>query len=37
MPAETVHAVGNVGSEPASERATYVVEQDKPFFDVGKA
>jgi quercetin dioxygenase-like cupin family protein len=31
VPAETVHAVRNVGSGPASELATYVVEKDKPF------
>jgi hypothetical protein len=29
-----VHAVRNVGSEPTSELATYIVEQDKPFLVV---
>ena len=31
VPAETVHAVRNVGNGPAAELATYVVEKDKPF------
>jgi quercetin dioxygenase-like cupin family protein len=31
VPAETVHAVRNPGSENASELATYVVEKGKPF------
>jgi quercetin dioxygenase-like cupin family protein len=31
VPAETVHAVRNVGTGNASELATYVVEKDKPF------
>ena len=31
VPAETVHAVRNVGSGNASELATYVVEKGKPF------
>jgi quercetin dioxygenase-like cupin family protein len=34
VPAETVHAVRNPGSEPAYELATYIVEQDKPFLVV---
>jgi quercetin dioxygenase-like cupin family protein len=31
VPAETVHAVRNVGSGDAAELATYVVEKGKPF------
>jgi len=31
VPADTVHAVRNVGSGNAAELATYVVEKDKPF------
>jgi quercetin dioxygenase-like cupin family protein len=31
VPAETVHAVKNVGSGVASELATYVVEKGKPL------
>ena len=31
VPAETVHSVRNVGSGPAAELATYVVEKGKPF------
>jgi quercetin dioxygenase-like cupin family protein len=31
VPAETVHAVRNVGSGNAAELATYVVEKGKPF------
>src|SRR5262245_2253871 len=31
VPAETIHAVRNVGDGPASELATYVVDKDKPF------
>jgi quercetin dioxygenase-like cupin family protein len=34
IPAETVHAVRNVGSGSAAELATYVVEKGKPFFVV---
>jgi quercetin dioxygenase-like cupin family protein len=34
VPAETVHAVRNVGSENAAELATYVVEKGKPFLVV---
>ena len=34
VPAETVHAVRNVGSGNAAELATYVVEKDKPFLVV---
>jgi quercetin dioxygenase-like cupin family protein len=31
VPAETVHAVRNVGTGNATELATYVVEKGKPF------
>jgi len=31
VPAETVHAVKNVGSGNAAELATYIVEKGKPF------
>jgi quercetin dioxygenase-like cupin family protein len=34
VPAETVHAVRNVGSGPAAELATYVVEKGKPFLTI---
>jgi quercetin dioxygenase-like cupin family protein len=34
VPAETVHAVRNVGDGPAAELATYVVEKGKPFLVV---
>jgi quercetin dioxygenase-like cupin family protein len=34
VPAETVHAVRNVGTGSASELATYVVEKGKPFLVV---
>jgi quercetin dioxygenase-like cupin family protein len=34
VPAETVHAVSNVGSGGAAELATYVVEKGKPFLVV---
>jgi quercetin dioxygenase-like cupin family protein len=34
VPAETVHAVKNVGSGNAAELATYFVEKDKPFLVV---
>jgi len=34
VPAETVHAVRNVGDGNASELATYFVEKDKPFLVV---
>ena len=34
VPADTVHAVRNVGSGNAAELATYVVEKDKPFLVV---
>jgi quercetin dioxygenase-like cupin family protein len=34
VPAETVHAVRNVGSANAAELATYFVEKDKPFLEV---
>jgi quercetin dioxygenase-like cupin family protein len=34
VPAETVHAVRNVGDGAAAELATYVVEKGKPFLVV---
>src|SRR5262245_1351409 len=34
VPAETAHAVRNVGSGNAAELATYVVEKGKPFLVV---
>jgi quercetin dioxygenase-like cupin family protein len=34
VPADTVHAVRNVGNGNASELATYVVEKGKPFLVV---
>src|SRR5262245_1048753 len=34
VPAETVHAVRNVGTGKAAELATYVVEKGKPFLVV---
>jgi quercetin dioxygenase-like cupin family protein len=34
VPAETVHAVKNVGGGNAAELATYFVEKDKPFLVV---
>jgi quercetin dioxygenase-like cupin family protein len=34
VPAETVHAVRNVGTGSAAELATYVVEKGKPFLVV---
>ena len=34
VPAETVHAVRNVGGGNAAELATYFVEKDKPFLVV---
>jgi len=34
VPAETVHAVRNVGAGSAAELATYVVEKGKPFLVV---
>jgi quercetin dioxygenase-like cupin family protein len=36
VPAETVHAVRNVGSENAAELATYVVEKGKPLVVVAE-
>jgi quercetin dioxygenase-like cupin family protein len=36
VPAETVHAVRNVGSGNAAELATYFVEKDKPFLVVAE-
>ena len=34
VPAETIHAVRNVGDGNAAELATYVVEKGKPFLEV---
>jgi hypothetical protein len=34
VPAETVHAVRNVGEGNAAELATYIVEKGKPFLVV---
>jgi len=34
VPAETVHAVRNVGDGTATELATYVVEKDKPLLNL---
>jgi hypothetical protein len=34
VPAETTHAVRNVGHGKAAELATYVVEKGKPFLVV---
>jgi quercetin dioxygenase-like cupin family protein len=34
IPAETIHAVKNVGSGNAAELATYIVEKGKPFLVV---
>jgi len=34
VPAETVHAVRNVGGGTATELATYVVEKDKPLLNL---
>lgn len=34
VPAETVHAVRNVGNGKAMEPATYVVEKGKPFLAI---
>jgi quercetin dioxygenase-like cupin family protein len=34
VPAETIHAVRNVGSGNAQELATYVVERGKPLIEV---
>lgn len=34
VPAETVHAVKNVGTDTAAELATYVVEKGKPLLEV---
>jgi quercetin dioxygenase-like cupin family protein len=34
VPAETVHSVRNVGTGNASELATYIVEEGKPFLVV---
>jgi quercetin dioxygenase-like cupin family protein len=37
VPANTIHAVKNVGSGNAAELATYVVEKGKPFLEVVEA
>ena len=34
VPAETIHAVRNVGDGPAAELATFIVDKDKPFLVV---
>ena len=34
VPAETIHAVKNVGSATGAELATYVVEKGKPLLEV---
>lgn len=34
VPAETIHAVRNVGSDNAAELATYIVEKGKPLLVV---
>jgi len=34
VPAETVHAVRNVGDSSAAELATYVVEKDRPLLNL---
>jgi quercetin dioxygenase-like cupin family protein len=34
VPPDTVHAVRNVGTGPAAELATYIVEKGKPFLVV---
>jgi quercetin dioxygenase-like cupin family protein len=34
VPAEAIHSVRNVGTSPAAELATYVVEKGKPFLVV---
>ncbi|MFB9262619.1 cupin domain-containing protein [Bradyrhizobium erythrophlei] len=36
IPAGTVHAARNVGSTPASELATYIVEKGKPLLTLVK-
>ena len=36
VPAETVHAVRNVGDGNAAELATYVVEKDKPLLNLAR-
>jgi quercetin dioxygenase-like cupin family protein len=36
VPAGTVHAAKNVGTVPASELATYIVEKDKPLLTLVK-
>jgi quercetin dioxygenase-like cupin family protein len=36
VPAGTVHAAKNVGSDTASELATYVVEKGKPLLTLAK-
>jgi len=36
VPAETVHAVRNLGSGNATELATYVIEKHKPLLNLAK-
>jgi len=36
IPAGTVHAARNLGTVPASELATYIVETDKPLLTLAK-
>ena len=36
VPAETVHAVRNVGDDVATELATYVVEKDRPLLNLAE-
>jgi quercetin dioxygenase-like cupin family protein len=37
VPAETVHAVRNVGEGNGAELATYVIEKGKPFIVLAEA
>ena len=34
VPAERVHSVRNVGDDTATELATYIVEKDRPLFNL---
>jgi len=36
VPAETIHAVKNVGTANAAELATYVVERGKPLLELAE-
>jgi hypothetical protein len=36
VPAGAVHSAKNVSSEPAAERATYIVEKGKPLVVLAK-